>query len=82
MSSHVPAKPLVEVAKDSGSSYDFYPVPQGSWQESYDRDNKRYNIYLVLSVIFAVATFAFVSNLTIFHTIVILSLGVVHHNAI
>ena len=39
---------------------DEYPVPQGSWQEDYNKKQKRFNIHLAAGVIIFSSTIAFV----------------------
>merc|ERR1711976_313048 len=56
MSAHGHEKPEVEVVKEHMSSMDFLPVPQGSWQEAYDKKNSRLNIMLGSSALFFVLT--------------------------
>ncbi len=53
------------IAHENLSSMDFYPVPEGSWQEAFDKKNSKLNIYLVATGVFFVVTTIFVSNCTL-----------------
>lgn len=41
---------------------DELPVPSGSWQELYDKKQKRYNLTLVAGVVMLISTFTIVST--------------------
>ena len=59
MSDH---KPMLQVVTEGKMSYDFYPVPEGSWQEKYNRDNRQNNMCLGGAIMFAICTIIFVSD--------------------
>merc|ERR1712170_143982 len=44
--------PDVQVVKEHKSSVDFLPVPQGSWQEDFNKRNAKYNMMLGASLLF------------------------------
>ena len=61
MSSDHPEGATPERMKKHLSTINDMPVPSGSWQEDYDKRNKRMNIKLAAAVTALVGTFLFVS---------------------
>lgn len=51
----------VERAVFTKTHMNFYPVPQGSWQEYHNKRNARWNIQLGVSTAFLIVTLAVVS---------------------
>lgn len=41
------------------TTYNDLPTPQGSWQTKYDADQRKYNMHLILGVVFCTGTIVF-----------------------
>ncbi|BFZ24336.1 hypothetical protein BsWGS_27375 [Bradybaena similaris] len=54
----VPAhwKSMRQVCEETKAHMNFLPVPQGSWQEAYSKQNAKYNQLLALSVVSVIVT--------------------------
>jgi len=63
MSAHVPEGHMSpkDLVKFTGANFDNLPVPAGSWQEDYDKHQKKYNMQLAVGVVLTVITWTFVS---------------------
>ena len=53
---HEHHKSDLEIAREYRSTLNDIPVPEGSWQENYDKRNARWNMMLGASFVFFVGT--------------------------
>ena len=51
-------KSLAELHQEYKVTINDLPVPQGSWQEAYQKQNARWNMHLAANVVFFVVTIA------------------------
>lgn len=65
MSGHAPSHWLSdkEIDRRTLAHMDNLPVPEGSWEESYRKNQTKYNVQLLISVGVTIATLFGVSNL-------------------
>ncbi|CAG5117189.1 unnamed protein product [Candidula unifasciata] len=54
----VPAhwKPIRQICEENKAHMNFLPVPEGSWQEAYNKQQSKWNRLLALSVLSVVVT--------------------------
>lgn len=65
MSGHAPSHWLSdkEIDRRSLAHMDNLPVPEGSWEDSYRKNQAKYNVQLLLSIGITIGTLFGVSNL-------------------
>ncbi|XP_076445991.1 uncharacterized protein LOC143283660 [Babylonia areolata] len=69
MGGHAPAhwKTDKQIAMEENAHMNNMPVPQGSWQENYNRRNSKWNVQLAISSVVLIATIYIMDQCEIFY---------------